>query len=276
MLSWRRSLLLVGISVVILARTTDATSTATKIHASMISGGAKDTETAEPPSFTNYTSTTTGTAHGEEQLAEEQPAPVAFFAKKKTTPTPSLKAAYHWYLKSCTEKPFLAKGLTSGTIAALGDVIAQKIEKSTAFSPKRVATFFFCNLLFTGPFIHMWYTFLNMVGNKMDDKFGTVTRLQKTVTQVLLDQSLGTFVFFPLYIYAYEIFDATIRWHRLPMWSKATEKCQKYLWGIIMTQYRVFPISNMINFGLVPYEMRVLFTSTVSLFWNIYLCSVVG
>jgi len=191
--------------------------------------------------------------------------------------TPVLKSVYKWYLESCTRKPFLAKGLTSGTIAAIGDVIAQKIEGSVSkrFSPLRVTTFFFCNLLFTGPFIHLWYTFLNIVGGWMEKRFDS-SKLKQTVTQVFLDQTLGTFVFFPLYIYVYDMFDSVIRLHSLPDWSKATEKCQKHLWGIILTQYRVFPISNMINFGLVPYELRVLFTSTVSLFWNIYLCSVVG
>jgi len=195
----------------------------------------------------------------------------------KRSKAPLLKAVYQWYLESCTRKPFIAKGITSGTIAALGDVIAQNIEGSTpkSFSPNRVATFFFCNLFFTGPFIHLWYTFLNIVGDWME-KRSEVSKLKKTVTQVFLDQTLGTFVFFPLYIYVYAMFDSVIRLRRLPSWSQATEKCQKYLWGIILTQYRVFPISNMINFGLVPYELRVLFTSTVSLFWNIYLCSVVG
>ena len=196
--------------------------------------------------------------------------------KENKKPTTKLKAIYEWYIDACTNKPFLAKGFTSATIAALGDVIAQNIEGTKSFSPKRVATFFFCNLLFTGPFIHMWYTFLNMVGDKMTERFGNVSKLKMTVTQVFLDQTLGTFVFFPLYIYVYDMFDSVIRLNRLPSLSQATEKCRKHIWGIILTQYRVFPISNMINFGLVPYELRVLFTSTVSLFWNIYLCSVVG
>jgi len=198
------------------------------------------------------------------------------FVEKKTR-SPSLKEFYHWYLEACIKKPFVAKGITSGTIAALGDVIAQNIEgfNTKGFSPSRVATFFFCNLLFTGPFIHLWYTFLNIAGSWMEKKF-KVSKLQKTVSQVFLDQTLGTFAFFPLYIFAFGMFDSVIRLHRLPSSGQAIEKCRHHLWGIIMTQYKVFPFSNMINFGLVPYELRVLFTSTVSLFWNIYLCSVVG
>jgi protein Mpv17 len=213
--------------------------------------------------------------------SEEEVGEVSVAAARKAAAAPSLKAVYEWYLEACIRRPFLAKGITSGTIAALGDVIAQKMEGSSAtqtisFSLSRVATFFFCNLLFSGPFIHLWYTFLNVVGDWMTKHLDEVSKLKMTVTQVFLDQTLGTFVFFPLYIYVYDAFESVIRWHRLPSLSRATEKCRKHVWGIILTQYRVFPISNMINFGLVPYEMRVLFTSTVSLFWNIYLCSVVG
>lgn len=192
-------------------------------------------------------------------------------------PSPTTKGLYQWYLDACIRKPFIAKGITSGTIAAFGDVLAQNIEgsKTKGFSPSRVATFFFCNLFFTGPFIHLWYTFLNVFGCWMEKNFKT-SKLKKTVSQVFLDQTLGTFVFFPLYIFVFDMFESVIRFHRLPSWGRGIDKCRQHLLGIIMTQYKVFPFSNMINFGLVPYELRVLFTSTVSLFWNIYVCSVVG
>lgn len=212
----------------------------------------------------------------------EEPEPVAAAPKPRpinTTP-PLWKTAYRWYLKSCAEKPFRTKGLTSATIAALGDVIAQQIEiraTAKAFSATRVATFFFCNLCFTGPFVHVWYNFLNVVGKRMDHRSrNQISTLKKTVTQVFLDQTLGTILFFPLYIFAHHAFESVIRLHQIPSLTHATGQCRKHLWGIIKMQFRIYPFTNMINFGLVPLEVRVLFTSTVSLFWNIYLCGVVG
>ena len=265
----RRFLLVVNVVLLLVAITTSsvratASTTITKTVASPLPETRKQNTQYVASGFSNCSS------------SSEEIETVVIPEKSRT---PLLKAVYQWYLKSCIEKPFLAKGVTSGTIAALGDVIAQNIEASTttkAFSPTRVATFFFCNLLFTGPFIHLWYTFLNIVGHRMEKRFEGVSNLKITVTQVFLDQTLGTIVFFPLYIYVYDMFESVIRLHRLPSWSRATEKCQKHLWEILLTQYRVYPFSNMINFGLIPFELRVLFTSTVSLFWNIYLCSVVG
>ena len=200
-----------------------------------------------------------------------------------------LKSAYHWYLKSCTDKPFLTKGITSGIIAAIGDVIAQILEATSKASaigsgsggggggvqlnPRRIGAFFLCNALFTGPYVHIWYKFLNIVGQKTEKRYN-VSKLKNTILQVGLDQTLGVLVFFPLYIFVYDIFDSLLTSYCLPSWNDATEKCMKHVWGIILTQYRIFPISNMINFGVVPFELRVLWTNAVSLFWNIYLCSV--
>jgi hypothetical protein len=141
-------------------------------------------------------------------------------------------------------------------------------------NPRRIGAFFLCNALFTAPFVHLWYIFLNIVGQKTEKRYN-ISKLKNTILQVGIDQTLGVLIFFPLYIYVYDIFDSILTSYCLPSWNDATEKCMKHVWGIILTQYRVFPISNMINFGVVPFELRVLWTSAVSLFWNIYLCSVV-
>lgn len=264
----------------------DATATlakpsyASKLPETQHQGSSSSSSSTHQYVVSSFSNCSSSSSIGNEEKEPVAAATAALAAQKKSPTTPALKAAYQWYLKSCVEKPFRTKGLTSATIAALGDVIAQQIEKKAtakAFSLSRVATFFFCNMLFTGPFIHMWYTFLNDVGQQMDKRFGNnISNLKKTVAQVFLDQTLGTAIFFPLYIYAYNVFESIIQMHRLPSLSHGTEKCQQHLWGIIMTQFRVYPFSNMINFGLIPYELRVLFTSTVSLFWNIYLCGVVG
>mmetsp|Transcript_11050 Transcript_11050/g.32022 ORF Transcript_11050/g.32022 Transcript_11050/m.32022 type:complete len:297 (-) Transcript_11050:25-915(-) len=283
---------LVAISVLLLiatsrTRTTpfaDASATATKTYASTAPETQRRGNTEYVVSSFRNCNDKDSDSDGNGSIAENEPSQALAFVSEKQRPAPKWKTAYRWYLRSCAEKPFRAKGLTSATIAALGDVIAQQIERRSssssssdkAFSASRVATFFFCNMLFTGPFIHLWYTFLDVVGQQMDRRLQRVTNLKKTVAQVFLDQTLGTFVFFPLYIFVYNVFESVIQLRRLPVMSHATDKCRKLMWGIIKTQYRVFPFSNMINFGLVPLELRVLFTSTVSLFWNIYLCSVVG
>jgi hypothetical protein len=62
----------------------------------------------------------------------------------------------------------------------------------------------------------------------------------------------------------------------MPSIEHALSKCQQHAVPVILMQYRLFPIANLINFAFVPEPLRVLFSNTVSLFWNIYLCSVVA
>jgi protein Mpv17 len=195
--------------------------------------------------------------------------------------TYSLQGAFKWYMNSCVEKPLVTKGLTCGVICSLGDLIAQKLESQNRISGKswlnlsRLATFFVCNALFTGPFVHYWYQTVADAGSWAQKRFG-ISQWKKLGLQVLMDQSVGVLLFFPLYLVFYDLFDALIRLHQVPSLRQAVNKCTHHLRQVILMQYRIFPIANTINFAFVPQQLRVLFSNTVSLFWNIYLCSIVA
>jgi hypothetical protein len=193
-----------------------------------------------------------------------------------------LLAAFQWYMKSCTENPLLTKGITAGLIAALGDFIAQKLETrrndpttNNILSLERMTTFFAVNFLFTTPFVHYWYHILANAGNWVQERYGT-PRWGKLLTQISLDQSVGVLIFFPLYLVFYYLLETIIQLHQMPSIEHALSKCQQHAVPVILMQYRLFPIANLINFAFVPEPLRVLFSNTVSLFWNIYLCSVVA
>jgi protein Mpv17 len=198
----------------------------------------------------------------------------------KNSPNSS-QAAFHWYVKSCTEKPLITKGLTCGVIASLGDLIAQRLESQKNISDNvwlnlsRLATFFVCNAVFTGPFVHYWYQAVADTGNWVQRRF-RLAKWKTIVFQVAMDQSVGVLLFFPLYLVFYDMFDALIRLNQVPSLRLAVDKCTRHLTQVILMQYRVFPITNSINFAFVPQELRVLFSNSVSLFWNIYLCSIVA
>jgi hypothetical protein len=44
---------------------------------------------------------------------------------------------------------------------------------------------------------------------------------------------------------------------------------------VLITQYKVWPAVNLINFNFVPEPFRAVVSSVVSLFWNVYLCGTV-
>lgn len=58
---------------------------------------------------------------------------------------------------------------------------------------------------------------------------------------------------------------------KVPMIRTALEKCRLDLWSIAIMNWRIWPLTNLINFGIVPYQFRVLVNQIVSFFWFAYL-----
>jgi hypothetical protein len=171
-------------------------------------------------------------------------------------------------------------------IAGLGDIIAQKLESRTGtatgglnvFNGRRVFTFFLCNASFTGPFVHYWYRLIGAIGHKMQERYDGIPKWYQVLMQVMIDQTVGVLVFFPLYLFLYDVLDSIIQQRHQylsspTLFTDAYNKMIQNIYHVVLMQYRIFPISNTVNFAVVPEQLRVLFSNTVSLFWNIYLCS---
>ena len=54
------------------------------------------------------------------------------------------------------------------------------------------------------------------------------------------------------------------------------KKCMDQIAKVFLMQYRVFPLANGINFLFVPEQLRVLGSNIVSVFWNVYLCTLIA
>jgi hypothetical protein len=191
----------------------------------------------------------------------------------------SISNGYTWYVRQCTEKPFVTKSITAAVISSLGDVMAQKLEafsnkQDFVINPGRLASFFLCGLLYVGPFVHAWYEQLWKIGRWMEKEFGS-SKPAQTIAALLADQTIGVFLFFPTYFYVYEFLEAAVSW-RQPSFPNATAKCLEQIQMVFLMQYRIFPITNFISFAFVPEPLRVLWSNFISIFWNIYLCTMVA
>jgi hypothetical protein len=58
---------------------------------------------------------------------------------------------------------------------------------------------------------------------------------------------------------------------KVPRILTTLEKCRADLLGIALMNWRVWPITNAINFGIIPQQFRVLVNQIVSFFWFAYL-----
>lgn len=191
----------------------------------------------------------------------------------------SVKAAYNWYLRQCTDNPVVTKSTTAAIVASIGDSFSQRLEAYVAekyfiLNPARLGTFFLCGLLYVGPFCHTWYDLLIKFGRWTETKYGA-SRTKRVITELFVDQTLGVALFFPTFFYVHEFLGSLIRL-RKPSLLSAHKKCLEQVSKVFLMQYRVFPLANFINFAFVPEQLRVLYCNIISVFWNIYLFTILA
>mmetsp|Transcript_16221 Transcript_16221/g.24505 ORF Transcript_16221/g.24505 Transcript_16221/m.24505 type:complete len:272 (-) Transcript_16221:171-986(-) len=187
-----------------------------------------------------------------------------------------MRNPYQTYIDWLDHSPLVTTSVTAAVINGLGDLLAQSLEAhviGTKFiiNWTRFNAFFVSGLLFVGPFLQCWFGRLWAMGRWMERKV-TKRKIWQIVAQVTVDQTLGVLLFFPTYFYAYEFSEALVSF-RAPTWASATEKLKLELVNVFVTQYKVWPVFNMIIFGLVPEHFRVLTSNVVAVFWNAYLCT---
>jgi hypothetical protein len=138
------------------------------------------------------------------------------FSRLKASPVASLlKSCYTGYLHLCEKRPFLTNSIAAGVLAGVGDMLAQSMcVSSTAvgissFNWVRWRTFMLTGLLFEGPWMTFWYKCLKKLGRWMESKYQSGPR-QQVLGQVVVGQTLGVAIFYPVFFVVYESIGAIL------------------------------------------------------------------
>ena len=124
-------------------------------------------------------------------------------------PKKSRKNVLEWYSQMVNEKPLLTKAATAGLAAALGDMFAQLVLVSSSQPPdiswRRVVAFLLTGTFFVGPYLHLWY-------GQLDTMLGRLrqSHIARTFSKMLIDQTVGVTIFFPMYFVAYELAESVV------------------------------------------------------------------
>lgn len=188
--------------------------------------------------------------------------------------------SYSAYIKQIRERPLRTQSLTAAFISLVGDVLSQILESKMgvggapfALNFTRLGAFTVAGAIFTGVFVHVFYERLWEMG-RWQERRG-IPKVLQILSQNIVDQTIGVALFFPAYFYVYEYAEALVGL-RAPSIAAATAKMQSEMISVLVAQYRVWPLANLINFWLIPEHLRVAVSNIIAVFWNAYLCAKVA
>jgi hypothetical protein len=116
------------------------------------------------------------------------------------------------YSRFVDKSPLIAKAVTAGLVSAMANLFSQTIVplqghsqlSSIIISWRRVTAFMLTGFLFIGPYLHVWYDLLNRVCAPCQQP------ATRAIVKMLVDQTIGVCIFFPLYFMCMEITESVV------------------------------------------------------------------
>ncbi|KAF6021003.1 MPV17 [Bugula neritina] len=165
-----------------------------------------------------------------------------------------------WYLRALEKKPTITMAISTATLMSTGDVLAQtaieKRHQHQNYQPIRTLRFFVFGLTIAGPSLRLWYKTL--------DKIIPAGAALRPLKMVALDQIL----FAPCFL---TVFWTTMGILRGETFTEVLDSLKKNGLSVLLSNYKLWPAVQLINFYWVPLQHRVLAANTVALGWNTYL-----
>jgi hypothetical protein len=184
------------------------------------------------------------------------------------------------YLAALQRRPVLTKGLTSGSLWAAADLVAQAEAQrragapSFAWNPVRSAGVFAYGLALSGPLGHYWYALLEA------KVLRGRTRAPQVLAAVALDQALATpwflFMFFSASS-AREELEAVLRAESaLARWpvgarERLDARLRDEYWTKLRAGWAIWGPVALLNFFVTPPPLRIPFNGFVSFCFNLFL-----
>jgi len=177
----------------------------------------------------------------------------------------ALSKYWNAYLHELEANPVPTKSLTSATTSILSNILVQ-IMQGTSLTKLDLTSIRNQAIvgLISGALTHYWYLILEDLFNHLQlNQHGKANSLTTVLGKVFVDQT----TFGPLFnlLYFYEI--GLLEGRSL---SYINEKVGKEYSSVMMANYKIWPLLNIINFKLVPPNMRVLFGNVASILWTAY------
>ncbi|KAG8466775.1 hypothetical protein KFE25_008154 [Diacronema lutheri] len=196
-------------------------------------------------------------------------------AKRPATPPHMSLVARTWggYLELLEAYPMRTKMATSAVLSAVGDVLAQTLDKSVAaFSLRRLLVLVSVNIFYFSPALHYWYNFFDVAVGKLKLRPGTWgSALAYLALDQLVNTPLTLLGFFHVFALANAASHAALG---APMpgagvlLAGVRAKMGVEYANALLANWKVWALPQLVNFMFVPPSLRVGFANLVAIVWN--------
>lgn len=162
------------------------------------------------------------------------------------------------YLGALEAAPVRTKAITAGVLVGLGDTLAQVLTGTAlgSLDLPRLARFAAFGLVLQGPAGHAWYNLLERVVRLP----GVAGIAGKVAADQLLFAPVFTSIFFGYLVLTEGGQFVDVR-----------EAVTSRLPSTLVASWKVWPLAHIINFGVIPLGLRVLYVNAVSTAWIAFL-----
>jgi len=163
------------------------------------------------------------------------------------------------YARLVEKYPWGSQILQTGVLCATGDVLSQVLVERKSmkeFDLSRVGKFFVLGTCLVAPCLRTWY--LTM------ERIVKVQGSRGAISKVLLDQGLFAPCFIVLFISSASTLNGLSP-------KEIQINLKRDYPEILLTNWKLWPATQLANFYFVPFQHRILVVNIVALVWNTYL-----
>lgn len=172
-----------------------------------------------------------------------------------------LQVLWHAYQQALGTHPIYTKSVTSATVYAVGDAVAQRTaaatnQKETPLDAARIVRSMLAGGLGHGPLSHFYY-------NLSEDFFGHVlhwTAWWSVIPKIVVDQTM----FGPFWNNAYILLLGLMQGHSL---SKIGQEMRTSTLPLVISGLKLWPAVHVVTYGLVPVPYRLVWVDAVEVVW---------
>eukprot|EP01025_Chloroclados_australasicus_P011892 TRINITY_DN1531_c0_g1_i1.p2 TRINITY_DN1531_c0_g1~~TRINITY_DN1531_c0_g1_i1.p2 ORF type:complete len:201 (-),score=17.25 TRINITY_DN1531_c0_g1_i1:503-1105(-) len=155
------------------------------------------------------------------------------------------------YLKQLQKRPLLTKCATSFVGFGLGDIVAQCLSDVEQYDLTRTVRMSVYGGMVMGPFAHHWFNLLDKV---------VFPRYPTHPTTVVVKAALDQLVQAPIGLSIFYIYQEALQGRP----DRIGETIKEKLMPTLYMTWKFWPMAHLINFSVVPLDLRILYVNVVS------------